>query len=141
MKINRLAIGFIGLGLGLSVAALPAHAGEQEFGHIQRINTSHFNIEGTQYSNYTLENRALQVDVQSDQPAVVNFSVSGGVNSPSVVLTGSAGSNVVDPVIGVNISTSELLETGGTNLNLEGYQGSSEVFTGIRGFQMGTSTK
>lgn len=112
----------------------PALAGEQEFGSIHRLQTSTFNIKGTQWNHFVTNRDALQVDIQSDQPAIASFNVT----EKNISIWGGAGSTLVDPVIGINVSKSATTETGGSNLNIEGYQSETTVFNGIKGIQTGT---
>jgi hypothetical protein len=128
------------VGLMITLLALPSKgmAGEQEIGGLHRINTSTMHVQGTQWRDFTSTGHSLQIDLQSDQPAILEFNLTGGVSNPNFSVWGEAGSINVDPIIGLNISTASFTEKGGSNLNVSGIQSETTTFTGIRGLQTGT---
>jgi hypothetical protein len=117
----------------------PAKAGETTFGHLNRVTTSTMNVSGTSWTDYTKVLNSTQVDLASDQPATMGFNVSGSVTHPTFEVWGQAGSAVVDPVIQLNISTAQLTEKGGSNLNLSGVTQTTESLSGVYGVQSGTN--
>jgi hypothetical protein len=134
--IAGLAISVVGV---LSVSAAPAFAGEQELGHIQRVNTSVLNIDGQTWGNFEIKKSSFQVDLQSDRSAVIGFDVSGNINNPTFKVVGSAGTpNPIDPITGLNISIANSVETGGSNFKIGGVQTETTFFGGVRGIQTGT---
>lgn len=122
----------------------PVKAGEAKFGHLNTVTHTTMNVDGKSWTDYTKVRNSTQVDLSqvdlsSDQPATLGFNVSGSTGSnPTFTVWGQVGSPTVDPVIQLNISTANLTEKGGSNLNLSGVTTTSSSFSGVYGIQEGT---